>query len=227
MKDRVLKLCRRLKNCTLEDLVQFTEAEKSVIETILLYLINEGKIQEKDGIYSFIEQTNPKNYIENKNLQIMFMYHSQETVDVIMRGFCAMLPTLKLSYLIDVSDSSIGDFYRIFRNLIYERQKNELLNYYVKSPQQYRYRKFFEKYAYFYTYENKIFVIQKPLRANKEKNFTKKEVQEFKKIYCHLARVESHNKFQTDLYQRLAEEIWRRDKTFEELYYDLKNNLIC
>ncbi len=227
MKDRVLKLCRRLKNCTLEDLVQFTEAEKAVIETILLYLIDEGKIQEKDGMYSFVEQTNSKNYIENKNLQIMFMYHSPETVDFIMRGFCAMLPTLKLSYLINVSDSSIGDFYRIFRNLIYERQTNELLNYYVKSPQQYRYRKFFEKYAYFYTYENKIFVIQKPLRANKEKNFTKKEVKEFKKIYCHLSRVESHNKFQTDLYQRLAEEIWRRDKTFEELYYDLKNNLIC
>lgn len=227
MRDQVLKLCRRLKNCTLEDLVQFTEAKKSVIETILLYLINEGKIQEEDGIYSFVEQTNSKNYIENKNLQIMFMYHSPESVDIIMRGFCAMLPTLKLSYLIDVSDSSIGDFYRIFRNLIYERQSNELLNYYIKSPQQYRYRKFFEKYAYFYTYENKIFVIQKPLRANKEKNFTKKEVQEFKKIYCHLARVESHNKFQTDLYQRLAEEIWRRDKTFEELYYDLKNNLIC
>lgn len=222
MRDQVLKLCRRLKNCTLEDLVQFTEAKKSVIETILLYLINEGKIQEEDGIYSFVEQTNSKNYIENKNLQIMFMYHSPETVDIIMRGFCAMLPTLKLSYLIDVSDSSIGDFYRIFRNLIYERQSNELLNYYIKSPQQYRYRKFFEKYAYFYTYENKIFVVQKPLRARNEKCLTKKEIQEFKKVYCYLSRIESHNMSEVCLYQRLAKSIWRQNRSFEELYQDLK-----
>lgn len=226
MKDRVLKLCRRLKCCTLEDLVQFTETAKSVIETILLYLIDEEKIQEKDGVYSFTEQTTSKNYIENKNLNLMFMYHSPETVDIIMRGFCAMIPTLKLSYLIDVSDNCIGDFYRIFRNLIYERQVNELLNYYIKSPQQYRYRKFFEKYAYFYTYENKVFVIQKPLQARNEKCLTKKEIQEFKKVYCYLSRIESHNKSEICMYQRLAEGIWRREKTFEELYQDLKNNLI-
>lgn len=222
MQEKILKLCRRLKNCTLEDLVQFTETEKSVIETILLYLIDEEKIQEKDGIYSFVEQTTSKNYIENKNLNLMFMYHTPETVDIIMRGFCTMIPTQKLSYLIDVSDNCIGDFYRIFRNLIYERQKNELLNYYVKSPQQYRYRKFFEKYAYFYTYENKIFVIQKPLRAKNEKGLTPKEIQEFKKVYCYLSRIESHNKSEVCMHQRLAESIWRQKKTFEELYQDLK-----
>ena len=36
MKDKVLKLCRRLKSCTLEDLVSFLETDSAIIETVLL-----------------------------------------------------------------------------------------------------------------------------------------------------------------------------------------------
>ena len=38
MKDKVLKLCRRLKSCTLSDLSAFIEIDEKIIETILLYL---------------------------------------------------------------------------------------------------------------------------------------------------------------------------------------------
>ena len=213
MKDRILKLCKRLKNCTLNDITQLMDIEPSVLEVILLFLINENKIQEKDGIYSVIEEFPAKNGIESKNLKLMFMYHSPETVDLIMRGFCAELPTIKVSYLTGVGDNCICDFYKIFRNLIYERQLNELVNHYCKN-------------AYFYNYNNKIFVTKKPLQAKRENNFTQEEEQEFKKIYCYLARIESHNQNEVYLYQRLAESIWRREKSFEELYSDLKNNLI-
>lgn len=226
MKDRILKLCKRLKNCTLNDITQLMDIEPSVLEVILLFLINENKIQEKDGIYSVIEEFPAQNGIESKNLKLMFMYHSPETVDLIMRGFCAELPTIKVSYLTGVGDNCICDFYKIFRNLIYERQLNELVNHYCKNPQKFRFRKFFEKYAYFYNYKNKIFVTKKPLQAKRENNFTQEEEQEFKKIYCYLARIESHNQNEVYLYQRLAESIWRREKSFEELYSDLKNNLI-
>ena len=135
MKDRILKLCKRLKNCTLNDITQLMDIEPSVLEVILLFLINENKIQEKDGIYSVIEELPTKNGIESKNLKLMFMYHSPETVDLIMRSFCAELPTIKVSYLTGVGDNCICDFYKIFRNLIYERQLNELVNHYCKNPQ--------------------------------------------------------------------------------------------
>ena len=92
--------------------------------------------------------------------------------------------------------------------------------------QKFRFRKFFEKYAYFYNYNNKIFVTKKPLQAKRENNFTQEEEQEFKKIYCYLARIESHNQNEVYLYQRLAESIWRREKSFEELYSDLNDNLL-
>ena len=63
MKDRILKLCKRLKNCTLNDITQLMDIEPSVLEMILLFLINENKIQEKDGIYSVIEELPTKNGI--------------------------------------------------------------------------------------------------------------------------------------------------------------------
>ena len=54
MKDRILKLCKRLKNCTLNDITQLMDIEPSVLEVILLFLINENKIQEKDFAYKIL-----------------------------------------------------------------------------------------------------------------------------------------------------------------------------
>lgn len=227
MKDQILKLCKRLKKSTLNDILQLMEIQPEVLELALMYLISEGDLQEKDGIYTVIEKTTKKGQIENKNLNLMFMFHSSETVDLIMRGFCALIPTQKLSHLVNVDDNCIGDFYRIFRNLIYERQLNELLNFYFTNPQQGRFRKFFEKYAYFYSYNNKIYVSKKLLQANREKNFSDAEIQDFKKVYSYLSRIESHNMNEVCLHQRLAEGIWRREKEFKELYDDLRNNLIA
>ena len=85
---------------------------------------------------------------------------------------------------------------------------------------------FYEKYAYFYVYDNRVFVSDKLLRATLEKKFSRNEIQEFKRMYCYLTRIESHNTNENYMYYRLAEYIWRRNQDFEELYYDLKNNLI-
>jgi hypothetical protein len=80
---------------------------------------------------------------------------------------------------------------------------------------------FYEKYAYFYVYNNQVFVSDKLLRANYEKKFEKPEIREFKRMYSYLARVESHNVNENYMYYRLAEYIWRRGKSFEELYKDI------
>ena len=235
MKDRILKLCKRLKNCTLNDITQLMDIEPSVLEVILLFLINENKIQEKDGIYSVIEELPTKNGIESKNLKLMFMYHSPETVDLIMRSFCAELPTIKVSYLTGVGDNCICDFYKIFRNLIYERQLNVLVNHYCKNPQKFRFMvasgsvsTFLRVIDELESVTDSIFNLIKltQQRLEQKLTYTQEEEQEFKKIYCYLARIESHNQNEVYLYQRLAESIWRREKSFEELYSDLKNNLI-
>lgn len=56
MKDQILKLCKRLKKCTLNDILQLMEIQPEVLELALMYLIHEGAIQEKDGVYTVIPQ---------------------------------------------------------------------------------------------------------------------------------------------------------------------------
>lgn len=222
----MLKLCRRLKNCTLEDLVQFTEAKKSVIETIILFLEQEGLVQENNGIITISDTKKKKGDIENKNLNLMFQFRTNEEIEIILKGFCLEIPPQKLCHLVNTQTQCICDYYCIFRKNIYDRQFKKLLKLFFEKPQIGRYRMFYDKYAYFYVYNNQVFVSEKLLKAIIEKNFEKDEIREFKRMYCYLSRIESHNSNENYMYFRLAEYIWRRDKGFEELYQDLKNNLI-
>lgn len=45
MKDKILKLCRRLKECTLDDLISLTEEKEYIIKSTLTYLENCGCIK--------------------------------------------------------------------------------------------------------------------------------------------------------------------------------------
>ena len=93
-------------------------------------------------------------------------------------------------------------------------------------PQEGRYRIFFEKYVFFYVYNNKIFLSDSLLRGECEKKFTKSEIREFKIMYSYLSRIESHNGNEDYMYHRLAEYIWRRGREYKDLYTDLKQNLL-
>lgn len=228
MKDKLLSLCRRLKNSTHDELLSFMEIEEEVLDNVLLYLIDEGNIIEQDGIYSYVKSSTPKSNIkrQNKNLHYMFQFHSPETVELITKAFCLDFPTHKVCYLANLSNTCIAEFYTEFRKLIYDRQHKILLNSFFEKPQIGRYRIFFEQYAYFYVYMDQVFVSEKLLRETKGKKFTKVEIQEFKKVYSYLTRQVAHNTNQAKLHHKLAEGIWRRERTFEDLYADLKGNLL-
>lgn len=220
MKDQVLKLCRRLKRSTLEDIVQFTELSKEQILPIIYYLLDNNLLEEKSGIYSPLDFQEPIN--NTSNIYFKQQYHSDAELDIIIKGFCLEIPASKIKHFINCKEAALTDFYRIFRQKIYERQYNELLNNYFNRPQINHYRLFFDTLAYFYIYNNQVYVIDKPLRAPFEDEKTKTEKTEFKKIYCYLQRIEGNHNREKYLHCHLAEGIWRRNKTFEELYSDLK-----
>lgn len=228
MKDKLLSLCRRLKNSTRDELLSYLEINEEVLDLMLLFLIDEGSIEERNGVYSYVKSFTLKSHIkrENKNLHFMFQHHSPETIDVIVKSFCLEIPTYKVCYLVNLSGSCICDFYTEFRKLIYERQLETLRNYFFEKPQVGRYRIFFEQYAYFYVYNNQVFVSEKLLRETDGRAFTKVELCEFKKVYSFLTRLISHHANQAKLHHKLAEGIWRRERTFEDLYQDLKKNLL-
>lgn len=228
MKDKVLRLCRRLKKCTLDELVSFIETDEDVIKTALIYLENENLIQEKGGqiIYTDNSDKLPKGRIERKKLNLMFEYRTPEEVEIIIKGFCLEIPPQKLCEFVGVNANCVGHYYGIFRKMIYDRQFQILLKAFFEKPQQGRYRTFYNKLAFFYVYKNRVFVSNKLLRATLEKNFTKPEIIEFKKMYSYLTRIESHNMNEVYMYYRLAESIWRRCREYGYLYRDLKRNLL-
>lgn len=221
MQEKILKLCKRLKSCTLNDLISFLDVDVSIIETALLYLEQAGFININNEIITVNLDPKPKTAIDRKNIYLMKEHISDEQLDIIIKSFCLEIPPQKSSIIANVSDDRVCNYYCIFRKLIYERQFNELISTFIKYPQIGRYRKFYEKYAYFYTYQSKVFVSDKFLRGNFERDYTKPEIREFKNMYCYLSRVESHNVNKNYMYFRLAEYIWRRNKKYVELYTDI------
>lgn len=194
MKDKVLKLCRRLKKCTLNDLISYTEENEDIIKTALLYLDNEGLIQEKNGNIYYLDKKYKKDHVQAKNINIMMEYRTPEEVEIIIKGFCLEIPPQKLCELIGVNPNCICKYYGVFRKMIYDRQYKLLLKSFFDKPQIGRYRRFYEKYAFFYVYKDQVFVCDKLLRASIEKNFTKSQIREFKNMYCYLAKNNRTNK---------------------------------
>lgn len=226
MKDKVLKLCRRLKKSSLSELTQMLEVDENEIKLALWKLEQEELIVENNGIVT-LNDKKKTDQLYNRNLRLMFNYKTPEVIDLIIKGFCLNIPPQKICYMVDTSTSCLCNYYAVFRKMIYDRQYKKLLSFYTSNPQQGRYRKFFDKYSYFYVYKNKVFVSEKFLSYYDEKNFRSDEIREFKRLYCYLARVISHKNNESHLYHILAEYIWRNEKSFDYLYNDLKNNLIA
>jgi len=119
-----------MRNATKADLLQITEIEPTVLETVLMYLLDEGLLEEKNGYYLPSEKKDltEQPRIELRKLPLMIQYHSPETIDLIIRGFCEKIGCQKMCNIANVSASTITAFYNEFRKLIYERQNNKPKN---------------------------------------------------------------------------------------------------
>ena len=220
MRERVLRLCKRLDKFTLDEISTIAEdVDEAVLELLLLTLVQEGKLTLRNDLYFYNKQSFNKKYS-------ILSYYPAKILDIVIRCFCLSIPAYKAKDVIGIAESSTMQLYYIFRELIYERQTNKLKSLYDKSPQQGRNRIFYDEEFSFYVYDNQVFVSEKSFQSPEEKAFTKPEIQEFKKVYSYLTRFTSHNSNKVDLLQKLAEGIWRRNKEFEELYFDLKVNLL-
>lgn len=217
--NRILKLCRRLDKFTIDEISIIAEdINESVLELLLLTLVQEGKLTLRNDLYFYNKQISKKPSI--------LSFYPKQIIDTAIRCFCLSIPAYKVAKILDIGEDQSSKIYNIFRELIYERQTKKLKSLYEKTPQQCRNRMFFDTEFHFYIYDNQVFVSEKLFQSREEKIFTKSEIQEFKKVYSYLTRFTSHNSNKVDLPQKLAEGIWRRNKEFEELYFDLKVNLL-
>lgn len=205
MKERILKLCKRLDKFSLEEIVSIAEdINECVLELLLQTLVAENLLIYRNEMYIY---NKVKTVNINKKYSLL-KYYPSKVLDIVIRCFGAGIPSEECSYITDLPQNQVQKLYRIFRELIYIRQVAILKNKHKKEPQKYRTRTFFENQIfYFYIYNNQVFVVDKPFIASKEKVFTKNEIKEFKKIYCYLSRLECHNQNKKFLVGNLMEQV--------------------
>lgn len=217
MKNRILQLCRRLNQFTLDEIVTLSEISANNLRPVLDKLISEDKLIYKNGVYFYQKKQN----ISDK--YSIFKYYPKTTIDMIIKCFCESIITTKASHILSIGEDSVQKFYTVFRTLIYERQKKLLNNYYSNNPQNARHRKFFNKEVYLYFYNGQVFISKELLKNKKDRQLTPKEKVDFTTIYCYLSRNLTHNQNVHNLEYKIAEVIWRRNKDFKSLYSDLIN----
>lgn len=219
MTDKIQKLCKRLNRFTLEEIALIAELEEAEMEILLQNLIKENLLIKHDNNYIYNDVQ--KEVKLKKRLPLMFEYHSPETIDMMIKCFCAEIPASKTSLIIKPQENCISNFNLFFRKILYEKQKEELLKKFSKNPQVPRNRMFFDKEFYFYSYNNFIYVSDELLPCSTTKSFSNQEEKEFKILYSFLTRRLNHNtqKYHPNLY--IAEQIWRHKKCFETLKREL------
>lgn len=220
MKDKILQLCKRLSKFTIDEISTISELAPDELLPIINELISENKLSQENGVYF---------YSKKQSISVkysIFKYYPKVTIDLVSRCFCESISTTKVSNILSVGEDQVQKFYTIFRTIIYERQEKWLKNFYVQEPQNARHRKFFDQEIYLYIYNKQVFVSEILLQSPDDKPLDTNDKAEFSKIYCYLTRNLTHNQNTHNLNYKIAEILWRRNKNFNELYFDLKNNLL-
>ena len=222
MRERVLRLCRRLDKFTLDEISTIAEdVDETVLELLLLTLVQEGKLIFRDNIYLY----NKKQCSNNQRLSQFFQHHSKTDIDYIIKGFCIDIEVLKMIDLFGFSKHVMNNFYQYIRTTIYEKQKKELLKYFEKSPKIPQERIYMNTKVYLYLYDHKLFVSDKYLISKDARKHTNDERLEIKNIYLRSYRKVLSRSFAHRFHLHLAEELWKYGKTFNEKYVNLNRIL--
>ena len=214
--NNILRLCRRLKSFTLNEIITITGYEKNSLISILQVLEFENKLKFFEGKYIYLKKETVKhNYA-------LFKEYPAIITDIVLRCFCENINSSKSAHIANIGENQVLKFFTIFRTIIYNKQKVLLDSYYYQNPQNARRRNFFNQEVFLYLYKNQVFISETLLSSDNDRPLSIKEKAEFTKIYCYLSRNLQHNKNSYNLNFKIAESLWRRNKSFKELYFDLK-----
>lgn len=214
MKDKILKLAKRLDKFTLEDIEPIMGEDD--VKDILQGLVEDGRLDFNGEIYSYKEP------VKHLPLPFCFKFHSQEKIEMITKCFCTGVKSKQASFLLDIADATMQNFYKHFRQMIYERQLNALKTHFEQNPKIAKMRRFYDISVYFYLYDGKLFVADKPLKTKRKKlPHTKEESLRIKVLYSRLRRSINHSQMKQNLAQHVAEHVWRYGISNMQLFIKL------
>lgn len=225
MKERILKLCKRLNKFSLDEIETISEIDSEDLKPIIDGLIQEERLTYCDGSYYYNKKVCKKQQISN--LPLFFDFHKKQDIEYIIRGFCADVEVLKMIDLFGLSNHVMNTFYAYFRTVIYNKQYKELLKYFEKCPKLPQERVYMNTKVYLYLYNHKLYVSEKYLVNKDAKKHKEQERLEIKNIYLRSYRKVLSRSFAHKFHLHLAEEIWKYGKSFEEEYSALNKMLLA
>lgn len=216
MRERVLKLCKRLDKFTFEDILTIAEdINEATLELLLLTLVNEKRLIKNDDIYLYNKnKTNNQNsFNQNLKLPRFFQYHSKDEINLIIKCFCAEIPALKVSLIIELSDGVVGNFYSYFRQILYKTQLQKLKQFFETNPKIPSVRTLYDIKIYMYSYNNEIFLTNKPLKSTMpDKRHLKEEMRNMNVSYYKIRRVFQNYAFTKSIGEIAYEKLWMQNK---------------
>ena len=168
MKNRVLKLIKRLNKATVNELVPILGATQGELVAILDELVNEQLVEKRvDKLYFYKEPQ------KKSKLPLFFEYHERDEIELIKKGFCAEIEDYKMMFLSNKSFSIHHKFINYFRQRMYLKQHQRLHKHFECNPKTPCCRCFYDKVFYFYIYDEQVFVSKNKLNSIIEKPFLK------------------------------------------------------
>jgi hypothetical protein len=199
------------------------ELDKSTTDKVLNDLIKTDFLKKKDDLYIYIGAM--KKTKQESQLPLIFQFHSPETIDLIIKCFCAEISPTKTSLILKPQENCICNFNLFFRKKIYSKQNQELLQHFKNQPTLPWSRTFFNKTFYFYYYNDFLYVSDEYLADHNTLNYSRDKIRQFKIIYSKLSRKLNHNTFEYYTHFHIAEQIWRHGKSFGQLENELNSIL--
>lgn len=96
MKERILRLCKRLDKFTFEDISTIADdVDESVLELLLMTLVREGWLVQRDELYFYNKK------VQNKQITT-FQYFNKETIALVVRCFCTQIPADKTRIIVKI-----------------------------------------------------------------------------------------------------------------------------
>ena len=104
-------------------------------------------------------------------------------IDYMIKCFCADVEAKKVMSVFNFGKHVVNMFYQSFRQALYQKQKDELLRWLKVKPKIPQEREYMGTTVYLYLYNNKLYVLEKPIRTKEPKKHTEEERLLIKNIY--------------------------------------------
>lgn len=217
MKNKVLKLCKRMNKVTASEIAPILMIDEKEVSNILNELVSEDKLTVREDLIYFYKEVERK-----APLPLFFEYREKEEIELLIKCFSCEIPSAKASWLLRIKEPVLCRFYSYFRELIYNKQLKNLENYFKVKPLIACERKFLGVTNYMYYYNNQTYFSKKKLISKfQEQAFSKSDMLEFKKDYSKLTRRVNHNSMQNFVHLHLAEQIFRFAHNYDEVYEEI------